>query len=356
VLRLLFMSTVTGDRDVITEADIAGVAEHGEPEFRVDPLAAMFDGAWLDNQQFRPLQYAVPGIIPEGQGILAAPPKIGKSWLACGIALACATGTTALGAIKVAKCPVLYLSLEDGPRRLQSRCRRIMCGEPIPAGIHFITKADPVQVVPMIGEFTRRHHDDKPLVIVDTLGKIRAGAGGSYQADYAMMGDLKTLIDKIPGATLLVVHHTRKARAADFIDSVMGSQGIAGAADFVLVLKRRRNASEAVLQVTGRDVREAEYALTVEDGVWALATTAASAGTGRLGDRALEILAFVNSRTQTTPADVTNQFALDPKRAGEVLGRLCGSGAIGKLNRGVYVPASAETAETAENAAAAACA
>jgi RecA-family ATPase len=89
-----------------------------------DVLAGMFNGAWLDTQEFPPLEYAVPGIIPEGFGLLVSPPKAGKSWLVCGIGLACATGGLALGRIHVEKRPVLYLALEDGQRRLQSRCRQ----------------------------------------------------------------------------------------------------------------------------------------------------------------------------------------------------------------------------------------
>src|SRR5271163_693306 len=176
-----------------------------------DPLAAMFTGAWLDTQVFPPLEYAVAGIIPEGFGLLVSPPKAGKSWLVCCIGLACAAGGLALGRISVDKRPVLYLALEDGQRRLQSRSRRIMCGQPIPAGIHFITKAKPAGVIPMITEFLQRHGDDKPLVIVDTLGKVkppRPAGADPYQWDYAIGGRLKDTIDTIPGATLLVVHHT----------------------------------------------------------------------------------------------------------------------------------------------------
>jgi hypothetical protein len=39
-----------------------------------DVLAGMFSGAWLDTQTFPPLEYAVPGIIPEGFGLLVSPP------------------------------------------------------------------------------------------------------------------------------------------------------------------------------------------------------------------------------------------------------------------------------------------
>jgi hypothetical protein len=346
----------------VTDIDRGDELQEMYAEETDDPLAEMFNGAWLDTQEFPPLEYSVPGIVPEGFGLLVSPPKAGKSWLVCGVGLACAIGGIALGAIHVPKRPVLYMALEDGKRRLQSRSRRLMCGEPIPA-IHFVTKAKPAEVIPMISEFLRRHSNDKPLVILDTLGKARPPrppGADLYAWDYAIGTQLKNTIDTAPGATLLVVHHTRKAESSDFVDSVSGSQGIAGSADFLLVLSRKRHSDEALLSVTGRDVSEAEYALRGEDGIWQLdggtlagarQTAQTRRETGRLGDRSLEVLAIVNGRTETRPADVAATLGLDPKRAGEVLGRLAADGSIRKPKRGVYAPTStAETAETAETA------
>lgn len=315
-----------------------------------DPLAEMFSGAWLDTQVFPPLEYAVPGIVPEGFGLLVSPPKAGKSWLVCGIGLACAVGGLALARIRVDQRPVLYLALEDGLRRLQSRSRRIMCGEALPAGIHFVTKARPADVIPMITEFLQRYGDGKPLVILDTLGKARpprpAGAD-LYAWDYAIGGQLKDTIDRAPGASLLAVHHTRKTESADFVDSVSGSQGIAGSADFVLVLSRKRHCDDALLSVTGRDIMEDEYALTVTDGVWQLdggnLREAASAAAkrrdaGDLGEQSLDAMAFVNGRPVTRAADLAEQIGIDENLAGQYLRRLYESGRIGKRARGLYTP------------------
>ena len=75
----------------------------------------------------------------------------------------------------------------------------------------------------MIAEFNGRHALAKPLVILDTLGKVKAPKRrneDAYQADYALGTRLKNLADMVPGSTLLVVHHTRKAEALDFVDSV----------------------------------------------------------------------------------------------------------------------------------------
>ena len=311
-------------------------------------LGEMFNGAWLDVQTFAPLEYAVPGIIPEGFGVLAAPPKTGKSWLVCSIGLACAAGGTALGTITVTQRPVLYLALEDGQRRLQTRCRRIMSSQPLPGAINFIIRADnSIIAFGMICEFLTRHRDDKPLIILDTLGRAkpsRPPGADPYQFDYNVGVQLKTAVDKTPGATLLVVHHTRKAESSDFLDAVSGTQGIAGSADFVLVLVRKRHSDEAFLNITGRDVVEAEYALTVTDGMWTLAgrtlaESATEAETRRerqqLGDRALEVLGFVNGRSETRAADLA-ALAIGKEQARVYLNRLAESGRIVKTGRGVF--------------------
>ena len=143
---------------------------------------------------------------------------------------------------------MLYLALEDGHRRLQNRFRRILDRQPIPAGIEVIIKASPREALLAIAEFIERRPGEKPLIILDTLGKVKPPkrpGDDAYQADYAIGTTLKTIIDTAPGGTLLVVHHTRKAEALDFVDSVSGTQGIAGSVDFVLVLDRKRHSDDA---------------------------------------------------------------------------------------------------------------
>ena len=53
--------------------------------------------AQLDDTDIPPLSWTVPGLLPEGFGILAAAPKIGKSWLMLGLAISVANGTPFLG-------------------------------------------------------------------------------------------------------------------------------------------------------------------------------------------------------------------------------------------------------------------
>jgi RecA-family ATPase len=70
---------------------------------------------------FQPLKFILPGLVPEGATLLVARPKFGKSWLVLDIAIAIAAGRFTLGQLKPVQGDVLYLALEDGPRRLQRR-------------------------------------------------------------------------------------------------------------------------------------------------------------------------------------------------------------------------------------------
>lgn len=308
------------------------------------------DGAWLDAQVFPDLQWAIEGIVPEGFGLIVAPPKAGKSWMVANFGLGCAGGGYALGKIPVKRRPVLYMALEDGHRRLQSRFRKLMDGSPIPPGIHVIIKCQPGRAMQQLGAWMERNRDEAPLVILDTLGKVKPpkGAGEeSYISDYKFGSALKELADETPGSTVLVVHHTRKAESTDFIDAVSGTQGIAGAADFILVLARRRHSDEAVLSVTGRDVIESEYALVMNDGNWMLdgmdlVDAAATAEKRRekpenIGDRSAEVLAYVEAHPGgVTPSEVDRALSMSASKV--YLGRLFDAGRIEKPKRGTYTP------------------
>lgn len=328
-------------------------------------LSSMVSGAWLDAQDFPPLEWLVEGVLPEGFGVLAGPPKVGKSWMVGDIGLACAAGGYALDAIPVKQRPVLYLALEDGHRRVQSRFRTLTDGQPIPAGIHVIISARPNEVPGMIAEFLELYRADKPLIILDTLGKVKPpkqAGQESYAADYAIGSRLKELVDSVPGSCLLAVHHTRKAESADFIDAVSGTQGIAGSADFILVLTRRRKDDAAILSVTGRDVVENEYALVIDDGRWRLdgmdlmdaaATVDKRRESQGLGDRTMDILQHVMTHGPTTPGDIAKAFGMSNKDASKYLSRLYESERIAKTGRGIYDRSSTpvESVESVERSA-----
>jgi hypothetical protein len=343
-------------------------APHGHIDNPGEPslLAGMRDGTWLDRQDFPPLRYHIPGIIAEGLTVLAGAPKVGKSWLVLALLLARASGGVALGAVDVPHADnVLYLALEDGHRRMQSRCRTLLRNEwrpddPIPERFEYMTAITAGQLVATIAEWLELC--PRGFVVVDTLGRVLppAFAGETpYMRDYRVMSSLKAVADAFPGAALLLNHHDRKAVSADFVDSVSGTNGIAGGADSVIVLTRPRDEPDGLLQITGRDVTEAAYALTFERGIWELdgggLDDAADRARQRhaamgLSDRSADVVAFVAGQPKgVRPADVAGQLGIEENAARTYLSRLAGAGRITRATRGVYVPVASDASLRSAN-------
>ena len=160
------------------------------------------------------------------------------------------------------------------------------------------------------------------------------------------MSGLKAITDGFPGAALLINHHDRKAVVTDFVESVSGTNGIAGGADSVIVLTRPREDTGGLLQITGRDVAEGSYAVTFHGGRWQLdgkdLDTAAAAArerraTAGLGDRSAEIVTYVTSQPNPVgPADVAAAIGMEADTAGRYLRRLADHGRLYRHARGLY--------------------
>jgi hypothetical protein len=108
--------------------------------------------------------------------------------------------------------------------------------------------------------------------------------------------------------------------ADDFLDAVSGTLGLAGSVDTVITLKRSRTHGTGVLSVTGRDVEENVYSLAFADGVWKvdgsdLAEAANRVTERKLGAKMRAALELVNSRVQTTAADVVDADSADAEDA-----------------------------------------
>lgn len=317
-----------------------------------DLLARIRTGDQLDAKVFPPMRWAVPGLIPEGFGLFTGPPKAGKSWAVLDIALAVACGGRALGKIATGEPrPVLYLALEDGERRLQERSRHLLAdGVAIPANLHYVIEATPFEVLAMIESWLDRHGHTAPLVILDTLGKIMPPAlpgEGAYQRDYRVGSTLKRLVAAHPGASMPVVHHTRKAGADDWMDSTSGTNGLNGAADFTVNLSRSRGETAGLIRVTGRDItREGEYAVTMTAGRWTLDGAELAEAAQRaahlkvvagVGDRSVEIIEYVTEQDEPVSAKQVED-ALGITGARTYLARLVEAGRLTKPARGLYTP------------------
>ena len=280
--------------------------------------------------------FIVPPLLPEGFALLVGAPKAGKSWFSQDTALGVAAGTEVLGE-PVQQRPVLHLALEDSDRRVQHRARHLRPGTDLPRDYHYLVRIPATfSVGDTIEAWLERlpSTSPPPLVIVDTLGKVRAKAGRARARTTTTTGSgtrMKALADALPGASLVAVHHDRKAGSTDFVDTVSGTNGLAGSADTILVLRRERDAAEGLLLVTGRDVTEAAYAATFDAGIWrrvggswqeARAAAAAVAASAGLGDTAHRIVALITQQGPLSPKQVAEMLDVEPDTVRKQLSRL----------------------------------
>lgn len=278
-----FVQVATDKKEYLNLAD-AYCQKHGLGQWAVD-VAMMFETVWdqdaakaskgqtlpkpigaltLLHKQIAPPEWVLTGLLPVGLTILAGKPKCGKSWLAYDLVLALSTGAEMLGVTPV-EGPALMLALEDTEYRLQDRMRTLLLDEKPTDDAQILTSCAGVDELAGLMEQTAYR-----LVVVDTLQRFRpkaAGSGNAYAKDYDDLAALKALADK-HGASILVIHHTRKQASADPFDEVSGTLGLNGCADTILVLKREPSTDYGTLHIRGRDVEEQSTGLRFAAGKW----------------------------------------------------------------------------------------
>jgi hypothetical protein len=183
--------------------------------------------------------------------------------------------------------------------------------------------------------------DEKPLVIVDTLEKIRGPRSqNAYADDYKAGTMLRSLLAE--NGTVIAVHHNRKTESDDFVDNVSGTLGLSGSVDTVITLKRKRNEPSGLLNVTGRDVDEMVYKVDFVDGQWSadgddLAEAARRAATHKFGAKMQQALELVNTAVATTCREVSEYLNIPEATARKYLSRLTSErGLIERTGVGTY--------------------
>ena len=213
-------------------------------------------GDELMKKSVKPVRFIVKDLLPRGLNIVAGKRKEGKSWLMLDLCFSVAAGEKFLD-FDTEQGTVLYLDLEDPETRLLQRAREIR--DIIPSKFHEATSAGKLGagLAEQIEDFVRNHPDTN-LVVIDALQKIRKPKGDTYAGDYAVISALKNLADKL-NIAIVCIHHTRKMKAKDTFDSVLGSTGLTAAADGIYVLERKAAGKPfGQLSFISRDVPDGE--------------------------------------------------------------------------------------------------
>ncbi|NPV52638.1 MAG: AAA family ATPase [Firmicutes bacterium] len=294
----------------------------------------------LMKKEFPDPVWVIPELLPEGLTLLGGKPKMGKSWLALGIALAVACGGRVLGKIAVEKHDAIYLALEDTPRRLKDRIGQLLQGDQAPAGLHLVTECPRVDKGGLVAiEALLVQHPDVRLVIIDVLKRLRPPQRGNqnlYDQDYEILANLKAIADR-RGVAMLIVHHLKKLAEDDPLDMLSGTTGLAGAADGIWILKRDRARADGVLFVTGRDIEEKEFALERDPhiGGWVFLGDAEKYRMSQERQEIIEVLQ--NSGEAMSPKEIAEILERPHGAVKKLLYIMSKDGEVRLITRGRYI-------------------
>lgn len=208
--------------------------------------------------------FLIDKMLPVGCGILAGPPKAGKSWLSLNLAIDLSDGLPFLGA-ETNKCGAVYLALEDSAARLQERTNKIL-GHRKASPQFYVSLTAPKTNEGLLDQIATLLEMDSSirLIIVDTYQKVRKPQGRStdqYESGYSELSDLHQFaVDN--EVCILLVHHAKKGNGFESdnpYDSILGSVSLQGATDFMITMKKGKDGT--TLFGTGRDFEEFEYQL-----------------------------------------------------------------------------------------------
>lgn len=293
--------------------------------------------AELQGKAFAPVRWAVPDLIPEGLTILAGKPKLGKSWLVLDVALATAQGGWTLGDRHCIQGDVLYAALEDGERRLQERLRKVCAQATWPHALCFRTELPNLSDggLDALRSWVVTAEDPR-LIIVDTFAKVRptkARDETQYEADYRAAGMLKRLADET-GVAVVMVHHVRKMEAEDPFDTVSGTNGLTGAADTILVLKR--DGGGVTLYARGRDIEERELALQFQRDACRWRVLGDAEEVHRSDERKAILDALTGAGEPMTPREVSDVTEHTYGATRKLLFSMVRDGEVQRIGRGKY--------------------
>ncbi len=244
-----------------------------EPIIRRLPVISAAD---LLSRDWPEPPWVVREMLPTGLTILAGRPKVGKSWLALQLTQAVATGGVFLGE-RVDAGRVLYLALEDPPRRLAERMR--LQGWPVDGGLADFVSAGGLREVGYLnlgGAFALADSircERYRLVIVDTLARAVSGDLNDARDMTTALAPLQELALAEGCAVVLVDHHNKMGAASshgsddsdgadlDPVSNVLGSTAKAAMADCLWGLYKRQGVAGATLAIVGRDVADRRLCL-----------------------------------------------------------------------------------------------
>jgi len=307
------------------------------------------DGATMLTTHYEEPRFIWKDILPDaGLCVCAASKATGKTLYLLQLANAIAKGEPFLG-VSTTKSNVLFLELELSQRRTAQRLSKMGIVPSADLSFAFAwEQGDPgLEALEVFIEEKR-----VKLVVVDVLQMLwpMNADANSYQDTYSVLSPLRQMANRL-GCMIILVTHRRKAETADYIDSVIGSTGIAANADVVLTLARNRGENTAVLSIDGNDIESAKLALQFNVDPLGFTKSDADPMEAQQGRERREILEIMRKLGGTaTTGQIAERYGRAGSTVSELMRKLADQGLVASVGYGKWsLLHNTETTETTES-------
>jgi hypothetical protein len=251
------------------------------------PLGFVNAGDFVEKAGPRPPDL-VTGLIYKGAfGLIAGPPKRGKTEVALGILSAVNHGTPAFGLLPSQLGRVAIIELEHAAWAWADRLyRHNLAGEEVPLLHGVRVSIDHPNFALALAQFCAAY--DVRLLLIDTMADAHGQPEDDATAMSKVIDGLRIVRLHSPRTTILVVHHLRKLgdRRHVSLEDVRGSTRITGAFDLIFAVDGVNTATGLDLTLrtlAAKDIappRDVELSLTIAPGEFATWNARWKANTG----------------------------------------------------------------------------
>jgi KaiC/GvpD/RAD55 family RecA-like ATPase len=288
--------------------------------------------------------WIVPQYMVAGMTFVSGKQKVGKSWLIMQIACAKGTGGRVFNQ-KVSQGRVLYLALEDSPRRLKSRM--IKQAWPLDAAVDFVYFK---RFQEEIGDLSQGGAErliymaeagNYELIVIDTFSKaigmyLKSGDQNDASTITKALANLHDYANSRNKGLVFVDHFSKAVgnEGGDPLNDMIGWVAKGGVTDTAWGLYRERGKLGAVLNIVGRDIDgDQSLMLTFDkdlgcwhyDGDGALIT---------LTNRRQEILDVVKKHKRCSPQTIADETGQAKSHVSSRCADLVNSGLLLRIEEG----------------------
>ena len=295
-----------------------------------DVCPTVITASELSSLDIPEVKWVIPKLLPAGLALLAGPPKVGKSYLL----LKLAKNITKSGG------KIFYFAGEDSHYLLQTRLKQLgiegcddlllHCGREglfaKPNEFH-TTIESVLNAVKLDAIFL----DNMELVLPP-----KPRSCDDYAYYYEHLPRWAALASK-HNCAIIMTHHTRKETTEKPLDAILGSQGIVGTCDTVMVMQKAKRDRAYNLYVTGKYIPDETYNV-VRNGVEFEIEGLAKDAKLRMNPTQNEIYQFIAANPDCHQKTIVDALSLDKGNVSRDIGKLIAADYIsGDALRGYFV-------------------